>query len=157
MQSSRLSQLCKLIATQGVIGYAQAPGTVATIMSIPLVYFLRRLHMPESLYVLIITVGFIWGLLIVRKALCLFTELDPSEIVIDEKIGFLCAFIALPFSWSLLLVAFIIFRLIDIYKPLGISYIERLHGALGIMLDDVAAGLLTNGVLQLLYYFHWLS
>jgi phosphatidylglycerophosphatase A len=157
MQPDRLSLLCREIATQGAVGYSQAPGTVATIMSIPLIYFLRQLHMPEWLYVLIIVIGLFSSLLIVRRALRLFTESDPSEIVIDEMIGFLCAFIAVPFSWPLLLVAFVMFRLIDIYKLFGIAYIERLHGAWGIMLDDVAAGLLTNSFLQLLLYLHWFS
>lgn len=154
MQPDKTSLLCKQIATQGIIGYGQAPGTVATIMSMPLVYFLRQMYMPEWLYALIVIGFFCGSLLIVHKALCLFNEIDPSEIVIDEMIGFLCAFIALPFSWPLLLASFIIFRLIDIFKLFGISYIEQLHGAWGIMLDDVAAGLLTNLFLQLIFYAH---
>lgn len=157
MQHNRLSSWCKGIATQGAIGYTQAPGTVATIMSIPLLYFLKHLHMSQSLYLAISMIGLCCGLMIVHKALPYFNESDPSEIVIDEMIGFLFVFIAVDWHWITLLLGFVLFRLIDIYKPFGISFIERLHGAWGIMLDDVAAGLLVNFVLQMLHYYYWLA
>ena len=67
---------------------------------------------------------------------------DPGFVGIDEVAGQLFALIAIPADWKHALLAFGLFRLLDIWKPWPIRRLERLHGGLGIMLDDVAAGLL---------------
>ena len=67
---------------------------------------------------------------------------DPGFVVIDEVAGQLFALIAIPADWKHALLAFGLFRLLDIWKPWPIRRLERLHGGLGIMLDDVAAGVL---------------
>ncbi len=67
---------------------------------------------------------------------------DPGFIVIDEVAGQLFALIAIPADWKHALLAFGLFRLLDIWKPWPIGKLERLHGGMGIMLDDVAAGLI---------------
>ena len=69
-------------------------------------------------------------------------KIDPQFVVIDEVAGQLFALIAIPSDWKHALLAFGLFRLLDITKPWPIRRLERLHGGLGIMLDDVAAGLL---------------
>ena len=66
----------------------------------------------------------------------------PGFVVIDEVAGQLFALIAIPADWKHALLAFLLFRLLDITKPWPIRRLERLQGGLGIMLDDVAAGLL---------------
>lgn len=147
----------KHIATQGVVGYTAAPGTMATLMTMPLVYFLSKVHLTMSLYIALLVVAFCFSLMVVHKALPFFDEPDPYSIVVDEMVGFLVVFVAVPFSWQALLIGFIVFRLLDIYKLFGIAYVEQIPGALGIMLDDVAAALLTNLFLHFLLYLHWLS
>ena len=67
---------------------------------------------------------------------------DPGHVVIDEVAGQLSALIAIPADWKHAALALLLFRLFDIAKPPPIRQLERLHGGLGIMLDDVAAGLL---------------
>ena len=67
---------------------------------------------------------------------------DPGFVVIDEVAGQLFALIAIPADWKHALLAFGLFRLLDIWKPWPVRRLERLHGGLGIVLDDVAAGLL---------------
>jgi len=67
---------------------------------------------------------------------------DPGHVVIDEVAGQLFALIAIPADWKHAVLALLLFRLLDITKPPPIRQLERLHGGLGIMLDDVAAGLL---------------
>jgi phosphatidylglycerophosphatase A len=69
---------------------------------------------------------------------------DPSEVVIDEIAGMWWAAILLPASLYDLTAVFLLFRLIDIVKPSPISRLERLPGGLGIVADDVAAGLLAR-------------
>ena len=67
---------------------------------------------------------------------------DPGHVVIDEVAGQLFALIALPATPLWTLTALVLFRLFDITKPPPVRQLERLHGGTGIMLDDVAAGLL---------------
>ena len=73
---------------------------------------------------------------------------DPSEVVIDEVVGMGISLFMLPHSLELYLLAFILFRIIDIFKPLYISRIQDLPGGWGIMLDDVMAGLLTCAIVK---------
>ncbi len=71
---------------------------------------------------------------------------DPGHVVIDEVAGQLFALIAIPADWPHALVGLLLFRLFDITKPPPVRNLERVHGGVGIMLDDVAAGLLALGV-----------
>lgn len=79
---------------------------------------------------------------------------DPGHVVIDEVAGQLFALIAIPADWQHAVLALLFFRLFDITKPPPVRQLERLHGGTGIMLDDVAAGLLALalGHLVLLIY-----
>ncbi len=76
---------------------------------------------------------------------------DPSEVVLDEVAGQLFALIAAPLNWKYVLASLILFRALDIWKPPPVGTLERLHGGAGVMLDDVAAGVITCAVLQLLH------
>ena len=75
---------------------------------------------------------------------------DPGHVVIDEVAGQLFALIAIPADWPHALLALLLFRLFDITKPPPIRQLERLHGGTGIMLDDVAAGLIALALGHLL-------
>ena len=67
---------------------------------------------------------------------------DPSRIVVDEMVGVWIALLAvIPFNWYYMLFAFILFRLFDIFKPLGIRKMEKIKGGLGVMMDDILAGI----------------
>jgi phosphatidylglycerophosphatase A len=66
---------------------------------------------------------------------------DPGHVVIDEVAGQLVALILMPIDIGHVLLALILFRFFDILKPPPVRQLERLHGGLGIMMDDVAAGL----------------
>ena len=77
---------------------------------------------------------------------------DPSECVLDEVAGQWFALIpvavaARGLDWRPFLMAFLLFRAFDIWKPWPVAALEQLPGGLGIMLDDVAAGLIAAGVL----------
>ena len=78
---------------------------------------------------------------------------DPGHVVIDEVAGQLVALITMPADWKHALLALLLFRLFDITKPPPVRQLERLHGGTGIMLDDVAAGLLALAVGALLRHF----
>lgn len=78
---------------------------------------------------------------------------DPQYVVIDEVAGQLITLMAVPVSWKSLLAGFILFRGFDIVKPPPVRQLERLREGMGIVVDDVAAGLYALAVMQLL--LHW--
>jgi len=73
---------------------------------------------------------------------------DDSRIVVDEFAGYLWAVVFLPKTALILTSAFILFRILDVYKPLGIRRIEDLPGGWGCVLDDVASGIVTFFIIQ---------
>ena len=73
---------------------------------------------------------------------------DPSEVVIDEAVGMGISLFMLPHSFGLYLLAFILFRIFDIFKPSFIYQIQDLPGGWGIMVDDVLAGLFTFALIN---------
>lgn len=78
---------------------------------------------------------------------------DPQFVVIDEVAGQLIALIAIPVSWKSLLAGFILFRGFDIVKPPPVRQLERLPEGMGIVIDDVGAGLYALAVMQILRHF----
>lgn len=81
---------------------------------------------------------------------------DPQFVVIDETAGQLITLIAAPVAWKSLLAGFILFRTFDILKPPPVRQLERLPEGTGIVLDDVAAGLLGLVVMQALLHYGFL-
>jgi phosphatidylglycerophosphatase A len=78
---------------------------------------------------------------------------DPQFVVIDEVAGQLIALVAVPLAWKSFLAGFILFRAFDIVKPPPVQQLEKLPEGLGIVLDDVAAGIYALVVMQLLLRF----
>ncbi len=69
---------------------------------------------------------------------------DPSKVVIDEMVGVWIPLLAVPdntYKYGYALAAFVLFRLLDIFKPLGIRKMENFKGGVGIMMDDILAGI----------------
>jgi phosphatidylglycerophosphatase A len=78
---------------------------------------------------------------------------DASPIVIDEVIGYLVAMAFVPFSWPAALAGFLLFRLFDVWKPWPVSVLDGIKSGLGVVLDDVAAGLYAGAGLWLLHRY----
>lgn len=78
---------------------------------------------------------------------------DPGHVVIDEVAGQLVALIFAPRDIGHAALAFVLFRIFDIWKPQPVRRLERLHGGLGIMMDDVAAGV--YALIVVLIVHHW--
>jgi phosphatidylglycerophosphatase A len=141
------------IATLGPLGYLVAPGTLATFVTMPLMYFLHS-YVTEWQYLLFLGVAFLLAVYIINRALEFFKDFhDPSQVVLDEVIGCLVTFYAIPLSWYSIIAGFLLFRFFDITKWFGIAQVEHLVGAWGVLMDDVLAGVLANVVLHLGYYF----
>lgn len=138
-----------LIATGLGLGFSPfAPGTVGALGGCAVAILLRYMAWPNAILVFLTLLMLPVGVYCSNK---LETEWgkDPSEIVIDEIVGMWVAMWALPSGWPYVLVAFILFRFLDIYKPLFIRKLETLKGGWGIMLDDVLAGIYANLAIQL--------
>lgn len=82
---------------------------------------------------------------------------DPQFVVIDEVAGQLIALIAVPFAWKTFLASFILFRAFDIVKPPPVRQLEKLPEGIGIVLDDVAAGIYALVIMQLLLRLGFLT
>ena len=138
----------------------KAPGTFGTLAAIPFYLLMSPLAWPYYLgLVVVFTVIGIWACDRTAREL---GAKDPSAIVWDEFVGFFITMLAVPsalltasYGWAWILAGFLAFRLFDIWKPWPIRVIdERVEGGLGIMLDDILAGImaaLTLLILQLLF------
>ena len=96
-----------------------------------------------SVHLSVIIILFVLGVYSSNKIAENLDDHDPPEVVIDEVVGMGISLFMLPQSFELYFLAFILFRIFDIFKPLFIYRIQNLSGGWGIMLDDVLAGLFT--------------
>ena len=139
----------KLISTFFYVGYLPfIPGTFGSLAGVFLIYFIQN---NTFLYLLVTLVLLIMGFCTAGKAAELFKRPDPKYVVIDEVAGMLVSFLFLPYDLKLLIIGFFIFRVLDTLKPFPASRLERLHGSAGIMSDDLAAGIYTNIILQVVW------
>jgi phosphatidylglycerophosphatase A len=128
----------------------KAPGTFGTLAAVPLFLLCSSLTTPS--FLALIVVMSIAGIYICDKAASDAGVHDHGAIVWDEIVGFFITMLLIPVSWKSILVGFVLFRLFDIFKPWPISYIDKhCHGGLGIMLDDIVAGLAAWACMMLIF------
>lgn len=128
-----------------------APGTFGTVVGVLLFWVLGGL--PVYLYILLCFIFLLIGIWASQVYSDFLGVHDHGSIVWDEVVGYMIGMIAMPVEWSWMLVGFLLFRLFDIWKPYPIRLLdEKVEGGLGIMLDDVLAGIYTLIVVQGLYY-----
>jgi phosphatidylglycerophosphatase A len=142
-----------LIATGFGVGYSPiAPGTLGTLVAIPIYYFLSEI--PSPLYEITL-IGFLFlSVWISENTERFFRRKDDQRIVIDEIIGFLITMLWVPKTVPFIIVGFFLFRFFDILKPFPIRRLEKgLKGGYGVVLDDVVAGVYANIILHLVYLF----
>jgi len=141
------------IASAGFIGFLpKAPGTIAslaTTLVFSIIYYSTYRILPElhvSAVCLIGIIGIITAAEVERQR----SDDDPSCVVIDEVAGQLLTFLFLPVNISNLVLGFLAFRIYDIWKPFPVRRMESLKGGIGVMADDMLAGLYANLTLQLI-------
>jgi phosphatidylglycerophosphatase A len=120
---------------------ALAPGTFGTLAAMPLYWLVSGLPLVVYGALVLVLAGLgVWACGRTAREL---GDSDPGAIVWDEVVGYLVTMTALPVSWGWALAGFALFRLLDIAKPWPIRWLDRrIHGGWGIMLDDLAAGLI---------------
>lgn len=129
-----------------------APGTFGTLVGIPLFLLLQPL--PLWAYCLVTIMLFCAGIWICEQAARDLGVHDHPGIVWDEVVGYLVTMIGVPADWLWILTGFILFRIFDILKPWPIKLIDqRVTGGLGIMLDDLIAGMFSLMIIWVLLHF----
>ena len=125
----------------------KAPGTVGTIAALPGVLLLGQFALFGQLLILTVVVAL--GVLVSDYAVKKLRVHDHPGIVIDEFAGLWLSFFLVPLSLPLVVIGFILFRLLDILKPWPISWLDRkVKGGIGVMADDLLAGLITCLILH---------
>lgn len=140
-----------------------ASGTLASLFTC--LFFLLLINIigiPILFLFLFTLLLFFYSLVAINNTFEFFTSKDSSEIVIDEAIGQMLPLLAIPIYQNLYLApneyyclaAFLLFRIFDIWKPFPISYVDKnVEGPLGIMLDDILAGICAIIILIFTFYF----
>ena len=137
------------------------PGTIASLVTCLLfLLFLNFLNIVILFFfTLLIT---FYSFVAINYSLDSFDSNDPREIVIDEVVGQMLPLLAIPIYETLYLapkeyyciMAFVLFRLFDIWKPFPINYIDKnIEGSLGVILDDILAGIYTIVILIMIFFF----
>ena len=133
-----------------------APGTIGTLVAIPIMFIYWNKGVGAQLLITL-SVFFIglWASTVIvgdtsegEKS-----KIDPDFVVIDEIAGYMVAMLGTAFNPLYLAIAFVLFRIYDIFKPPPIKWFENLPSGLGIMADDIVAGVYVLIIMQILIHF----
>lgn len=129
-----------------------APGTFGTLASIP--FYLLIAKLPLWSYLLIVVLANIAGVYLCGKTNKDFGTTDHPAAVWDELATFPIVMITIPPSWLTITIGFILFRIFDIWKPGPVGWADKkVHGGIGVMLDDIIAAIISLIILKILTFF----
>jgi len=143
-----LTRTITLFISQGAFSgrFPVAPGTAGTLVGVLLYWCMKDL--PPAWYGFLLLLIIMIGTWAAGRAEVLLGRKDSPSIVIDEIAGYLTALFLVPIGWGFVAAGFLLFRAFDILKPYPLKRFEKAPGGLGVMLDDLGAGIYTNLVLQ---------
>lgn len=153
-----MNRTIEILATWFYLGrLPKAPGTWGTLGAVPLVLLLARAGAISYLILALVVV--LVAVFVAQAYESKSDEHDASEIVIDEVAGYVVAAAWLPLTWQTLVGSFVLFRLLDAFKPPPINWIDqRIKGGVGVVADDLVAGMITNVILQVIFtQTNWLG
>jgi phosphatidylglycerophosphatase A len=134
------------LATCFGVGYAPfAPGTFGSLVGVALWAVLPQSPAAQAVAILVALAAGAWSAGCAEKH---FQANDPSPVVVDEVMGMLVALFMLPIQWPGAVAGFLLFRFFDVIKPFPANRLERLHGGIGIMADDLMSGIYANLLLR---------
>lgn len=129
----------------------KAPGTAGTLVAIPIFILMSQLTLTNYLILLILLI--IISFYICGKSAQMLGIHDHGGIVLDEICGYLVTMMFVPVSWQAIIIGFILFRVFDIFKPWPIKFLDqRISGGVGIVVDDLMAGIYALLSLQLIFW-----
>jgi phosphatidylglycerophosphatase A len=120
-----------------------APGTFGTMASVPLILAMDQFEIPYRVSAILCVAALaVWS---AGRSEVLFKRRDPPQVVIDEVAGFSLTMFCVPLNGMTIACGFLLFRFFDILKPFPLRMMERrIKGGLGVVADDLGAGLLAN-------------
>lgn len=132
------------------IGYMPfAPGTFGTLVGLVLVFLVSKLSVDTQIILFI--VYFLVSYSSIKVSVEHFKKSDPPEVVCDEILGIWVTLILFEINFKTLFMGFVLFRVFDIIKPFPIRYIDqKLKNPLGVILDDIIAGVIAKGFIWLI-------
>lgn len=142
-----MRRLVLLLASGGFVGYIPfASGTFGSLVGIPLFWLFEPWrHLSVGVYLLTYVAAVAFACWIAGQAEEILHDHDSGVIVIDEIVGYLGATLFLAPTWEHTLIAFFVFRALDVIKPFPAGRIDRsMPGGAGVVLDDVVSGLYAN-------------
>jgi phosphatidylglycerophosphatase A len=147
-----VTRLAVFVATVGYCGYFPiAPGTVGSAAGLVvylLVWWTQSALVETGLIVGVFAAG-VWAGTTAERY---FGAIDPGPVVIDEVLGMLITLAFMPVGISTAVAGFVLFRILDVFKPYPAGRFEKLHGGLGVMADDAMAAVYANLLLRGLVY-----
>jgi len=143
-------KISEWIATCFKVGYLPfAPGTWGSVFAILLWWVLLKdlnTYIFGAIIIIFLLIGIVVSNIIIDQS----GDHDPSYIIIDELVGQWLALFLIPDGFFNIAISFILFRFFDIIKPWPIRLIEKLPKGLGVMSDDLSAGLITLVLIQVI-------
>jgi phosphatidylglycerophosphatase A len=148
---NRIAKTVILFIAQGAYSGRSpfAPGTAGTVVGV-LLYLLMK-GLGPAWYLAAAAAVIVIGIWTADRAEVVLGKKDAQSIVIDEIAGYLVAMFLVPSGWGFIVAGFFLFRFFDIAKPWPLKRLQDLHGGVGVMLDDIGAGIYTNVVLQVVW------
>lgn len=147
-----MRRLVLFLASNAGLGYVPvAPGTFGTLAGIPAFYLMAGLSAPA--YALVWVALLLFSCWVCGAAGRHLGVVDDGRIVIDELTGYLVTVAFLPFSWPAALLGFVLFRIFDVVKVFPASWFDRrMKNGIGVVLDDVMAGIYAAVALRIILY-----
>lgn len=127
------------------------PGTVGTLVAIPIYYLLQLFPLP--IYTLLMSAMILLGFWICEVANKAIGVYDHPSIVWDEIVGYLLTMWAVAADWQWIILGFLLFRLFDIWKPFPIRWLnDKVGGGIGIVVDDLMAAVYASIILHIIVW-----
>ena len=146
-------KIAEIISTVFYVGRLPiAPGTWGSLIAL-ICWYIIKPAISDPLFLLITGGIFFMGIATSEIMTRELSEKDPQEIVIDEWVGMWVSLYLVQHDFLWGLATFFIFRMFDIFKPGPIYEMDQMEGGIGIMMDDVVAGIITCLLMQSLYNF----
>ena len=146
-------KIVEIISTVFYVGRLPiAPGTWGSLIAL-ICWYIIKPAISDPLFLLITGGIFFMGIATSEIMARELSEKDPQEIVIDEWVGMWVSLYLVQHDFLWGLATFFIFRMFDIFKPGPIYEMDQMEGGIGIMMDDVVAGIITCLLMQSLYNF----
>ena len=137
-----MKKVVRVLASCFYLGYLPAPGAWGSAVGFLLAWFLPQTLLIQLAFLTLL--GYCFTLYAEQA----FSSKDPGPFVLDEVCGMMLSVALLPKTFVIYAAAYVLFRILDVWKPWPISILQKMKHPFSIMHDDIAAGVVANLLLQ---------